>query len=150
MRAEEARFLALPSQFSLGVVHLQPGSERFLEDTPGNQLQFCQSLYLACRQTQLTSFHSQGVWGHPPPPLVAPPFCVSLEHQTFLFLHVLPVPSLYRAGTSLERKCRIFSCSLLLNSPCITGKPSFKAFLLPLPFSLTCPNFSLEHKWSSP
>lgn len=93
MRAEEARFLALPSQFSLGVVHLQPGSERFLEDTPGNQLQFCQSLYLAFRQTQLTSFHPQGVWGHPPPPLVASlPVCLwSIRYSSFSMSSLSPV-----------------------------------------------------------
>lgn len=47
-------FLALPCRLSPGVVR-QPGSERYLEHTPGNQLQLRQSLYLACRQTQLNS-----------------------------------------------------------------------------------------------
>ena len=42
-----------PFPISLGVVHLQPGSESYLEDTPGNQLQLRWSLYLACRQINL-------------------------------------------------------------------------------------------------
>lgn len=59
----------------------QPGSEHYLENAPGNQLQPCQSLYLACRQTQLNSspprvYVSVCVWGggQPPPTPSSSPF----------------------------------------------------------------------------
>lgn len=68
-----------PLPISLGVVHLQPGSESYLEDTPGNQLQLRRSLYLACRQTRLTSSHPRSVREGVLLPSLVPPFHVSLE-----------------------------------------------------------------------
>ena len=118
-RVEEAKFLALPSQPSLGVVHLQPDSERYLEDTPGNQLQLCRCLYLVCRQTQLTSSHPWRVSEGVLLPTLVPPFpSVSggIIHPSQSMSPPTPALSLSGGHIAGKELSYIFSPSLPLNS----------------------------------
>lgn len=136
-----------PLPISLGVVHLQPGSESYLEDTPGNQLQLRRSLYLACRQTQLTSSHPWSVREGVLVPSLMPPFpCVSGGMWS------PSPPCLCLVGTSLERSCLTLSLAPFPSTlPASLGSPSRKpSFLPPLPFSFIPPNFPLEYRRSSP
>lgn len=152
---EEAKFLALLSQPSPGVVHLWPGSERYLEDTPGNQLQLCRCLYLVCRQTQLTSSHPWRVREGVLLPTLVPAF-PSVSGGIIHPSQSMSPPT----GPVFVRWARRWKGAVLHflsfpspkpSLPASLGSPSRRlSFLPPLPFSFIYPNFSLEHRRSSP